>query len=233
MQGSIIFFIFFTFFLIIFNAWYTAYRVAKQTKQSFNEFDLQLRRRLDLIAELIGEIKKEKKKNTLQETFSGIAEKVNTASLAEISEIVTKEVNDVLSSALEMAKKYPKLISSSKFKAIRSELDKIDEKIAYAKEAYYKNVEFLQKWMGRFPFKNFKEWHFNVDKEQKKMESKKVLEKKEDHWTENDINDFVSSFCKTKKQKKSSVKTKEKTKKTAPKKISKRQELKNNFVIKK
>ncbi|MFA5080207.1 MAG: LemA family protein [Candidatus Paceibacterota bacterium] len=216
MQTLILFFIFLTFFLIIFNAWYTAYRVSKQTKQALNEFDLQLRRRLDLIAELIGEVSKYVKKNNLNEVFSGIVKKVNTASLSEISEIITKEVNDVLALALKMAKKYPKLISSSKFKAIKSELDKIDEKIVYAKEAYYKNVEFLQKWMGKFPFKRFKEWHFDVDKEQKKMESKKVLEEQEECWTENDINDFVASFRKKKnikKPKKSLIKTKEGRKK--------------------
>jgi hypothetical protein len=212
MQESIIFFILLTFLLIIFNAWYTAYKVCNQTKQAFDEFDLQLRRRLDLIAELIREITKHVKKNPLQKTFNDIAEKVNKASLSEISEIITKEMDDVLKSALKMIKKYPKIIPSSKLESIKRELEKVDKTIEAAKEAYFENVEFLQKWMGKFPFKRFKDWHFNVDKQQEKMESKKVVEEKKEHLAENEIDDFVASFKKknSKKAKKSSTKTEKK-----------------------
>jgi len=198
MQGSIIFLISLIILLIVFNSWYTAYKVCGQTKDAFDEFDLQLRRRLDLIAELISEISKHVKKNPLQKTFNDIAKKIDKSSLSEISDIVTREMNDVLKSALNMAKKYPKIIPSVRLESIKREIEKVDSAIASAKEAYLKNSEFLQKWMERFPFKRFKNWHFDVDKKEEKMESKKVLRKDEEKLAKDEIEDFVASFKKKK-----------------------------------
>lgn len=211
MQESIIFFIFLTTLLIIFNAWYTTYKICDQTKQAFNELDIQLRRRLELIAELIQEISKHIKKNPLQKAFNDAVQKINTASWSEVSEMVTKEMNDVLASALAMAKKYPKIISATKLESIKREIGKVDSAIESAKEAYLKNSEFLQKWMEKFPFKRFKKWHFDIDKQEKKMESKKVLEKDEKKSNDKEIDDFVASFKKKKASNKKAKKiTKEK-----------------------
>ncbi|MCK9577936.1 LemA family protein [bacterium] len=202
MQDSIIFFALLILILIVFNSWYTAYKVCGQTKQAFDEFDLQLRRRLDLIAELIKEISKHIKKNPLQKAFNDVVQKINEASWSEVGEMVTKEMNAILSSALLMVKKYPKIIPKAKLESIKREIEKVDSAIESAKDAYLKNSEFLQKWMGKFPFNKFKEWHFDIDKVEKKMESKKVLDDDEEKIVEKEIEDFVASFKKKKVAKK-------------------------------
>ncbi|MFA6252574.1 MAG: LemA family protein [Candidatus Paceibacterota bacterium] len=204
MQDSIIFLISLTFLLIIFNSWYTSYRVCKQTKQAFEEFDLQLRRKLELVAELIQEISKRVKKNDLQRSFDDMVKKVNKASLSEISDILTKEMDGVLKSAFGIIKKHPRIISAIKLESIKREIKKIDSAIEEAKEAYFKNVDFLQKWMEKFPFKRFKEWHFDIDKEEKKMESKGVFQKKDKKVDDKEIDDFVASFKKKKAVRKTS-----------------------------
>lgn len=198
MQESILFFLFLTCLLIVFNAWYTAYKVCGQTKQAFDEFDAQLRRRLELIAELLQEIGKHIKNNPMEKAFNDIVAKMEKASWVEVGDMATKEMNKILDNALAIAKKHPKIISAVKLDSIKREIAKVDKAIEEAKNAYLKNSDFLHNWMGKFPFNRFKKWHFDIDKQSEKMESKKVLKKEKNKSTNREIDDFVASFKKKK-----------------------------------
>lgn len=223
---EIILLIFATFFLIAFNTWYTAYKFSKQTKETVAEFDFQIRRRINLIGDLLKEIGKyTKAKKPFEEEFSNIVKKASSLSMADIGETIFKETDNILKSAIKFAEKYPGLISSAKFKSIRGELNKLDDAIASAYDAYGKNSCIVKDWMKKFPFSLIKERFFNIDKDNKKTESKEASEEEKKQVSEEELDSFAELF----KEKKA----KPKTKKASPKKIVKKEtESKNNKKIK-
>lgn len=218
---EILLLIFFTFFLTIFNIWYTIYKFSKQTRETVTEFDFQIRRRIDLIGDLLKEIAKyAKSKKPFEKEFADIIKKVSMFSITDLGESLIKETDSVLKTAIRFAEKYPRLISSAKFKEIRSELNKIDQAIKSTYKACNSNSNILDDLMGKFPFNIIKERFFNIDKNNKKTESKKTSKEN----FEKDSDGFSESF-KVKK-------AKTKVRKTSPKKVqknpSKTENKKNN-----
>jgi len=141
--------------MVIFNTWYIACKMRRQTESAIKEFETQVNRRIALIGEMIMEIGKyvkSKKKNPFEEDFQNIVKKIGKVSISGVGQSVLKEADSVLQSAIKVAQKYPDLISSTKFKGLKKELEKVDSAIKSADSAYLKSVDAFNKWKDMIPF---------------------------------------------------------------------------------
>jgi hypothetical protein len=146
---------------------------------AFKEFEYQIRLRISLIGDMIAEISKyAKNKNPFEQEFKEVIKKVGKVSFTNVGQSVVKEVDDIFKSAIKMAEKYPKLISSEKFKSMRKEIEKVDEAMKAAQDAYFKSSGVLSGFLSKIPFDFSACKCCNVDKKEEKYESEAVVPEK-------------------------------------------------------
>jgi hypothetical protein len=98
-------------------------------------------------------------------------------SLSDVGASLVKEIDSVLVSAMKIAKKYPDLISSTKFKSLKKELEKVDDAMKSAQSAYFKSLDVLSGWLNKFPFNIMRDhpcdmdFEVDIDKDAKKSET--------------------------------------------------------------
>lgn len=112
-----------------------------RVKEAFSQIDIQLKRRTDLIPNLIETVKGYAKHE------KGVFEEVTKARSALMgAKSVEKkaEANNMLTEALKsvfaVAEAYPNLRASENFKALQDELTDTENKIAYSRQFYNSNV---------------------------------------------------------------------------------------------
>ncbi|MAG59687.1 hypothetical protein CMO96_02780 [Candidatus Woesebacteria bacterium] len=110
-------------------------------REAWSGIDVQLKRRADLIPNLIeavkGYVKHEK---TVLENVT----KARTAALNAKSVGQKEQADNMLTGALKtlfaVSENYPKLQASANFKQLQEELSDVEEKIAYSRQFYNSNV---------------------------------------------------------------------------------------------
>ena len=109
--------------------------------ESWSGIDVQLKRRSDLIPNLIETVKGYAKHE--KEVFENVT-KARSALLSATSPADQAQANNVLTGALKtlfaVAEAYPELKASDNFKSLQSELSDTESKIAYARQFYNSNV---------------------------------------------------------------------------------------------
>ncbi len=109
--------------------------------EAFSQIDVQLKRRTDLIPNLIETVKGYAKHE--RETFTKVTELRTSLMHAKTPE-KKAEVNNMLTDALKtifaVAENYPQLRASENFKALQEELEDTENKIAYSRQFYNSNV---------------------------------------------------------------------------------------------
>ena len=112
-----------------------------RVKEAFSQIDVQLKRRTDLIPNLIETVKGYAKHE--KETFTKVTELRTSLMHAKTPE-KKAEVNNMLTDALKtifaVAENYPQLRASENFKALQEELEDTENKIAYSRQFYNSNV---------------------------------------------------------------------------------------------
>ena len=108
-----------------------------RVKNSYAQIDVQLKRRNDLIPNLVETVKgyAAHEKGVLEEVTKARTSVMNASSIEEAS-----EANNRLTSALKtlfaVAENYPELKANSNFQQLQSELSDTEDKIAYARQFY-------------------------------------------------------------------------------------------------
>ena len=122
------------FMLFIYNSLIQA---RLRVKEAFSQIDVQLKRRTDLIPNLIETVKGYAKHE--KETFTKVTE-LRTSLINAKSPEKKAEVNNMLTDALKsifaVAENYPQLRASENFKALQEELEDTENKIAYSRQFY-------------------------------------------------------------------------------------------------
>jgi len=112
-----------------------------RVKEAFSQIDVQLKRRTDLIPNLIETVKGYAKHE--REVFTKVTELRTSLMHAKTPE-KKAEVNNMLTDALKtifaVAENYPQLRASENFKALQEELEDTENKIAYSRQFYNSNV---------------------------------------------------------------------------------------------
>lgn len=142
-------------FVIVFYAWsvYNSLATGKvRIKEALSSIDVQLKRRVDLIPNLIetvkGYVKHEK------DVFKEVTQARSAILSAQTPQEKAKSDN-MLSSALKtlfaVSEDYPKLHASENFRQLQEELSDTENKIAYARQFYNTNVRDFNTTLANFP----------------------------------------------------------------------------------
>ena len=121
-------------------------------KEALSGIDVQLKRRVDLIPNLIETVKGYAKHE--KEVFEDVTKA--RASLMKASSVGDKaESNNMLSGALKslfaIAEAYPTLRANENFKELQEELSDTENKIAYSRQFYNSNVRDYNTTLANFP----------------------------------------------------------------------------------
>jgi len=118
---------------------------------AWSQIDVQLKRRYDLIPNLVNSVKGYMKHER------GVLTEITKMRSSLISGSMTQKANasDAISNALKtifaVSERYPKLQASENFKMLQEELSGTESKIAYSRQFYNDNVMSLNNRIQQFP----------------------------------------------------------------------------------
>ena len=145
-------------------------------KEALSGIDVQLKRRIDLIPNLVETVKgyaKHEKSvfENVTKARSSLMKADSMSGKAEANNMLT----DALKSLFAVAEAYPKLMASDNFKMLQEELSGTESKIAYSRQFYNDNVLSLNQKVQQFPtnilanmFKITEKEYFKVEESDKK-----------------------------------------------------------------
>ncbi|MBI2613695.1 MAG: LemA family protein [Candidatus Levybacteria bacterium] len=124
-------------------------------KEAFSGIDVQLKRRIDLVPNLINTVKGYAKHE--KELLENVT-KARTSLMHATTTHQKAESDNMLSSALKslfaVSESYPDLKASKNFLELQQELSDIEAKIAYARQFFNSNVRGYNTTLARFPSGN-------------------------------------------------------------------------------
>ncbi len=127
-------------------------RFKTRVEEAWSQIDVQLKRRVDLIPNLVETVKGYAKHE------KGLFENVTKARSALLAAKTVKEsgeADNMLTGALKslfaVAENYPELKASENFKGLQSDLTDTEDKIAYARQFYNGNVRDFNITIKSFP----------------------------------------------------------------------------------
>lgn len=146
-----------------------------QTENAWSQIDVQLKRRYDLIPNLVETVKGYMKHE--RETLKSITELRSHLITGNVNE--KAKANNAFSSALKtifaVAENYPRLKASKNFLSLQEELSATENKISYARQFYNDSVYGLNTSIESFPtnivagiFNFTKKQYFEIEEEAKK-----------------------------------------------------------------
>ena len=122
-----------------------------RVNNAWSQIDVQLKRRYDLIPNLINAVKGYMKheKGVLTE-LTKMRSQLVSGSMAQKAK-ASDAITNALKTLFAVAENYPKLQASENFKMLQEELAGTESKIAYARQFYNDNVMVLSNKIQQFP----------------------------------------------------------------------------------
>ena len=152
--------------LYIVIAYNSLVSLKNRIENAWSQIDVQLKRRYDLIPNLIrtvqGYVKHEK---TLLTEITKARSQLVSGSMDQKAK-ASNQITDALKSIFAVAESYPQLKANENFKMLQEELSGTESKIAYARQFYNDSVMSFNIKVQRFPTSiianalNFKEKEF-------------------------------------------------------------------------
>lgn len=112
-----------------------------RVREAFSQIDVQLKRRTNLIPNLVETVKGYAKHE--KEVFTKVTElrtSLINAKNPEKKAEVNNQITDALKSIFAVAENYPQLKASDNFKELQQELEDTENKIAYSRQFYNSTV---------------------------------------------------------------------------------------------
>lgn len=123
-----------------------------KVKDQWSQIDVQLKRRFDLIPNLLETVKGYAKHES--ETFEKVIAARNSFSSAKTVEAEMKANNELtgaMNKLFAIAENYPELKANTNFIQLQEELTETEDKIAYARQFYNDNVMEYKNKIEMFP----------------------------------------------------------------------------------
>lgn len=123
-----------------------------KVKDQWSQIDIQLKRRFDLVPNLVETVKgyANHEKSTLEEVIAA-RNTYLSASAPEDQLKADGELTKAVSKLFALAESYPDLKASENFSNLQSELSSLEEKISYARSFYNDSVLKLNNKIEMFP----------------------------------------------------------------------------------
>ncbi|MCK5808657.1 LemA family protein [bacterium] len=135
-----------------------------RVKNSWSQIDVQLKRRHDLIPNLVSTVKgyATHEKETLENVTMARAQAMNANAGKDVKNIgaAESELSGSLAKLLMTVENYPDLKANENFMALQEELTSTENKIAFSRQAYNDDVMFYNNKIEVFP-SNFIATSFN------------------------------------------------------------------------
>jgi LemA protein len=132
---------------------YNAFVTGKvRIKEAFSGIDVQLKRRIDLVPNLVSTVKGYAKheKDLLENVTKARASLMKASGAAEKAKS-DNMLSDALKSLFAVSENYPDLKASKNFLALQEELSDIEAKIAYSRQFFNTNVSSYNTTLVNFP----------------------------------------------------------------------------------
>lgn len=127
-------------------------RLRNKVKDQWSQIDVQLKRRCDLIPNLVETVKGYAKheKGTLEAVIKA-RNTFLTAKSPEDEMKASKEVTNALNKLFALAEAYPDLKANENFTSLQNTLSETEDKISYARQFYNDNVMNYKNKIEMFP----------------------------------------------------------------------------------
>jgi len=127
-------------------------RLKNQVKNSFAQIDVQLKRRNDLIPNLVNSVKGYMKhEKSVLENITKARASIMNASSVEGKAKASSELTNTLKSLFAVAENYPQLKANENFLQLQEEITGTENKIAYARQHYNDMVMLFNTKIQKFP----------------------------------------------------------------------------------
>lgn len=140
---------------VLFYIWsvYNTLATAKvRIKEALSSIDVQLKRRVDLIPNLIETVKGyAKHEKTVLESVTRARTSIMKAQSLESKIKSNNALTDALKSLFAVSESYPDLKASANFLELQEELEDTENKIAYARQFYNSNIRDYNTTLANFP----------------------------------------------------------------------------------
>jgi len=136
-------------FVAVFNG---IVSLKNRTKEAWSDIDVQLKRRHDLIPNLVETVKGYAKQESgvFEKVTEARANAINAKGAAEVGQ-AENVLNNALKSVFAVAENYPTLRSSENFQKLQDELTDTEDKIEAARRFYNGNVRDFNTKIEVFP----------------------------------------------------------------------------------
>ncbi len=143
------------FFVIAIGMYNSLIRLKNNVKKSFAGIDVQLKRRTDLIPNLVNTVKgyATHEKELLESLTKARTSIINGASNGDINAMAEGEnmLSGALKSVFAVAENYPDLKANQNFLELQESLEETEDQIAAARRIYNENVNYLNTKIEVFP----------------------------------------------------------------------------------
>jgi LemA protein len=121
-------------------------------KEALSGIDVQLKRRIDLVPNLVSTVKGyAKHEKTLFENVTKARSSLMNASTVHDKAVSDNMLSGALKSIIAISEAYPDLKASANFLELQEELSDIEAKIAYARQFFNSNVSSYNTTLVNFP----------------------------------------------------------------------------------
>jgi LemA protein len=138
--------------MFVIGAYNSLVRLRNQVKNSWSQIDVQLKRRHDLIPNLVetakGYMKHERE--TLENITEARSKAMGADSVKEASK-AESELSGAVSKFFVVVENYPDLKANQNFLSLQEELTSTENKIAFARQSYNDQVLFFNNKIQMFP----------------------------------------------------------------------------------
>ena len=127
-------------------------QLRNKVRDQFSQIDVQLKRRADLIPNLVETVKGYAKHES--ETFESVIQARNSYTTAKTDEEKIKASKDItagISKLFALAESYPELKANENFLNLQSQLKEVEDKISYSRQFYNDSVLMYNNKIEMFP----------------------------------------------------------------------------------
>ena len=127
-------------------------RLRNRIDNAWAQIDVQLRRRYDLIPNLVETVKgyAAHERQTFESVTNARAQAINAQGVAQQAQ-AENQITTALKSLFAVAEAYPELKANQNFLALQEELTGTEDKIAFSRQFYNDTVQSLNTLIQRFP----------------------------------------------------------------------------------